>query len=256
MSEPMPHILVVDDERPIRRFLSTALGARGYAVQEASTGEEALAAVVIDEPDVIILDLGLPDLDGIDVVRRLREWSQIPIIILSVREDEEDKVAALDAGADDYLTKPFGVGELMARLRAAQRRAVHPLGEHAFAVGDLFVDLARRQVTLCGQEVQLTPTEYDLLRNLVTNAGKVLTHRYLLDRVWGAGYEGELHLLRVNVSNLRRKLEPDQTRPRYIVTEAGVGYRLRTEPWDLGLDRNVAAAHNDETKGSAGDGDA
>jgi len=227
MSEPGVRVLVVDDERPIRRFLQVSLSAHGCTVFEAATGQEALAAVATDRPDVVILDVGLPDIDGIEVTRQLREWTQIPIIILSVREHEADKIAALDAGADDYLTKPFGVGELLARLRVALRHATQPAGESTFATGDLIVDLVRRVVTVGGHEIQLTPTEYDLLRVLVTNAGKVLTHRQLLRQVWGVGYEAETHLLRVNMSNLRRKIEPEPTRPAYVITEPGVGYRLR-----------------------------
>lgn len=229
MSECKIRILVVDDERAIRRFLYTSLTANGYDVFEAANGEQALNQVIGVRPDVIILDLGLPDIDGIEVVRRLREWSQLPIIILSVREHEADKIAALDTGADDYLVKPFGVGELMARLRAALRHAASSPTESTFIVGDLEVDLARRIVIKDDQEVQLTPTEYDLLRILVLQAGKVLTHHYLIGQVWGPTYEQEVHLLRVNISNLRRKLEPVPARPRYIVTEPGVGYRLRTE---------------------------
>jgi two-component system, OmpR family, KDP operon response regulator KdpE len=230
MSEPGVRVLVVDDERPIRRFLQASLSAHGCTVFEAATGQEALAAVATDRPDVVILDLGLPDIDGIEVTRQLREWTQIPIIILSVREHEADKIAALDAGADDYLTKPFGVGELLARLRVALRHATQPAGESTFATGDLTVDLVQRVVMVGGHEIQLTPTEYDLLRVLVTNAGKVLTHRQLLRQVWGVGYEGETHLLRVNMSNLRRKIEPEPTRPAYVITEPGVGYRLRGTP--------------------------
>jgi two-component system, OmpR family, KDP operon response regulator KdpE len=229
MDESRLRILIVDDERAIRRFLNTALTAHGYAVHEATTGAEALAEVVDCHPDVMILDLGLPDMDGIDVVRRLREWSELPIIILSVRERETDKIAALDTGADDYLTKPFGVGELMARLRAALRRVSHSTTESSFVFDDLLIDLARRIVRSNDEEVQLTPTEYDLLRTLVLHAGKVLTHRYLLQKVWGPAYENEVHLLRVNISNLRRKLEAEPTRPRHILTEPGVGYRLRIE---------------------------
>ena len=181
-------------------------------------------------PDVIILDLGLPKMTGTEVTRCLREWTEIPIIILSVREEEGEKIAALDAGADDYLTKPFGPGELLARLRAALRRASKQETNSVFNVGDLMVDLAQRQVRVAGADVQLTPTEYDLLKALVLHAGKVLTHRQIVREVWGgAHYEDALHLLRVNVSNLRRKLEADATRPRFIVTEPGVGYRLRTE---------------------------
>jgi two-component system KDP operon response regulator KdpE len=229
MAESQVRVLVVDDERPIRRFLHTSLAAHGYAVFEAADGPEALAAVVDQRPDLVILDLGLPGMDGVEVTQRLREWTPLPIIILSVRDQEGEKIAALDAGADDYLTKPFGIGELLARMRAAQRRAAAPAGEPLYAAGELVVDLARRRVILAGQEVQLTPTEFDLLRVLVVNAGKVLTHHQLLRQVWGAGYESESHMLRVNIHNLRRKLEPDPSRPRYIVTEPGVGYRLRTE---------------------------
>jgi two-component system KDP operon response regulator KdpE len=227
-AEPALRVLVVDDEPAIRRFLRVALAAYGYQLFEATSGNDALVAVVTQRPDIVILDLGLPDLDGIEVTRQVREWSQVPIVILSVRGQEGDKIAALDAGADDYVTKPFGVGELLARMRVALRRAVGPAAEPVFTVGELSVDLARRVVTLAGREVSLTPTEYDLLRALVTHAGKVITHGQLLRQVWGQGYDGELHLLRVNVSNLRRKLEPDAARPRYITTEPGVGYRLRT----------------------------
>lgn len=222
-------VLVVDDERAIRRFLQVSLTAQGHAVFEATNGHEALDAVVAHRPDVIILDLGLPDMDGIEVTRRLREWTQTPIIILSVREHENDKIAALDAGADDYLTKPFSVGELMARLRVALRHAAQPNDTPIFSTGDLVVDLNRRIVTVAHSEVQLTPTEYDLLKLLVTHAGKVLTHHQILRQVWGMGYEDETHLLRVNISNLRRKIEPDPTRPIYLLTEPGVGYRLRVE---------------------------
>ena len=229
MTENALRVLVVDDERAIRRFLRTSLTAHGYTVYEASSGQEALSAVVGDRPDLIILDLGLPDLNGIEVARQLREWTRIPIIVLSVREEEATKVAALDVGADDYLTKPFGIAELMARIRVALRHADQPAGEPVFEVGDLRMDRARRQVLMAGNEIVLTPTEYDLLRVLVQYAGKVLTHRQLLRQVWGVGYDLETHLLQVNISNLRRKIEPDPSRPSYIVTEVGVGYRLRAE---------------------------
>jgi two-component system KDP operon response regulator KdpE len=222
-------VLVVDDERAIRRFLRASLSAHGYTVYEASNGREALSAVIGDRPDLIILDLGLPDLDGIEVTRQLREWTRIPIIVLSVREEEATKVAALDVGADDYLTKPFGMAELMARIRVALRHADQPAGEPVFEVGDLRMDRARRHVSMAGNEIVLTPTEYDLLRVFVQYAGKVLTHRQLLRQVWGTGYELETHLLQVNVSNLRRKIEPDPSRPSYVITEVGVGYRLRAE---------------------------
>jgi two-component system KDP operon response regulator KdpE len=222
-------VLIVDDERAIRRFLQVSLTAHGHIIFEASNGQEALEAVVAHRPDVIILDLGLPDLDGLEVTRRLREWTQTPIIVLSVREHETDKIAALDAGADDYLTKPFSVGELMARLRVALRHVAQPNDKPIFHTGALIVDLARRVVTVDQRDVQLTPTEYDLLKLLVTHAGRVLTHHQILRQVWGMGYEEETHLLRVNISNLRRKIETDPTRPTYLLTEPGVGYRLRAD---------------------------
>lgn len=219
-------VLVVDDEAPIRRYLRAALGAQGLTVYESASGEEALQAVLSHRPDIIILDLGLPDIDGIEVTRRLREWSQTPIIILSVREAEQDKVAALDAGADDYLTKPFGTGELLARMRVALRKQSSAANEPVFESNGLSVDFARRLVKVNEQEVQLTPTEYDLLKVLVTHAGKVITHHQLLRQVWGDGYD-DMHILRVNISNLRGKIEPDPSRPTYIHTEPGVGYRLK-----------------------------
>ena len=230
MTATLIRILVVDDERPIRRFLNASLSGQ-YTVLEAASGQEALAMVVSGRPDVIILDLGLPDMDGLEVARRLREWTHIPIIVVSVRDQEADKIAALDAGADDYLTKPFGVGELTARVRAALRRAAQPESEPVFQKDDLLVDLARRSVVRQGQAVSLTPTEYDILRLLVQHAGKVMTHDQLIRSIWGnesASDEEDSHLLRVNVSNLRRKLEIDPSRPHYIVTEPGVGYRLKT----------------------------
>lgn len=219
-------VLVVDDEIAIRRFLRVALNGQGFIVSEASNGEIALQAITINRPDIVILDLGLPDIDGIEVTRRTREWSKVPIIILSVREQENDKISALDAGADDYLTKPFGMGELLARIRTVLRRQSSSISEPIFSIGGLVVDLANRLVSVNGAEIQLTPTEYEILRSLVTNAGKVITNRQLLKQVWGEGYN-DLHILRVNVSNLRRKLEPNPSRPTYIHTEPGVGYRLR-----------------------------
>ena len=229
MSDAGQRVLVVDDENSIRRYLRAALSAQGFTVYEAANGEEAVNAVLNNRPDIIILDLGLPDFDGIEVTRRLREWSQTPIIILSVREAENDKIAALDAGADDYLTKPFGTGELMARMRVAMRRLANKSDEPVLQVDDLKMDLSRRLVTVSEKEISLTPTEYDILRLLMQNAGKVLTHHHLLRQVWGTAYESEMHLLRVNISNLRRKIEPDPARPHYLVTESGVGYRLRTD---------------------------
>jgi two-component system KDP operon response regulator KdpE len=221
-----PSILVVDDEAAIRRFLRLSLKAHGYGVTEAANGEDALAQVVAQPPALVILDLGLPDVDGIEVTRRLREWSRVPILILSVRGSETDKVAALDAGADDYITKPFGLAELLARMRAAIRRMENGAPGPHFIADDLVVDLARRVVSVAGEPVHLTPNEYDLLRLLVTHAGKVLTHRQLVSQVWGAEQPHDPHLLRVHISNLRRKIERDPARPRHILTEPGVGYRL------------------------------
>jgi two-component system KDP operon response regulator KdpE len=219
-------VLVVDDEVAIRRFLRVALNGEGFIVLEAALGQDALLALALERPDLVLLDLGLPDMDGVEITRRLREWSQVPVIILSVREQESDKIAALDAGADDYLTKPFGVGELLARIRTVLRRQAGGPSEPVFILGGLKVDLANHLVTVDNREVQLTPTEYGLLRALVIPAGKVLTNRQLLHQVWGEGYD-DLHILRVNISNLRHKIEPDPSRPTYIHTESGVGYRLK-----------------------------
>jgi two-component system KDP operon response regulator KdpE len=220
-------VLIVDDEVSIRRFLRVTLTSQAYVVLEAASGTDALSRVTEDKPDIVILDLGLPDIDGIEVTRLLREWTQIPIIILSVRGAENDKIAALDAGADDYLTKPFGVGELLARLRAALRRTARTPGDPVFTSGSLKVDLSKRVVAVAGAEASLTPNEYGLLKMMVTHAGRVLTHRHLLREVWGAEYGDELHMLHVNISNLRRKIEPDPARPQLIITEPGVGYRLK-----------------------------
>ena len=226
MDEKNLRVLVVDDERPIRRFLRNILGGR-YAVFEAENGASALQAVVLNKPDLVILDLGLPDMDGLEVLQRLRQWTDVPIIILSVRENEGTKVTALDAGADDYLTKPFSTGELMARIRAVLRHTIRSEGEPVYQIGELLVDLTKREVLLAGCRVTLTPTEYDLLRVLVRNTGKVLTHKQLTQAVWGGDYQVDPHLLRVNISNLRQKIEADPVRPHYIITEPGVGYRLK-----------------------------
>lgn len=226
---PGHRILVVDDEAPIRRLLRVVLSSTGFDVAEAVNGREAISAAATARPEVIVLDLGLPDVDGLEVIRQIREWSQAPILVLSVRGQEQDKVAALDAGADDYLTKPFGSGELLARIGVALRHALQPQTEPVFTSGDLTVDLGKRLVTMGDQQLRLSPIEYDLLKVLVLNAGKVLTHRQLLRQVWGAGYEQETHLLRVTMSNLRRKIEPLPAQPRYIITEPGVGYRLRAQ---------------------------
>jgi two-component system, OmpR family, KDP operon response regulator KdpE len=219
-------ILIVDDELPIRRFLQTILEGE-FCLHLADGGYAALSAAAATKPDLILLDLGLPDIDGIEIIRRIREWSMVPIIVLSVREREEEKVIALDAGADDYLTKPFGVSELQARIRAALRRSLQQIPEPVFTSGDLTVDLSDRKVSRSGKEISLTPTEYDILRVLVTHAGKVLTHRQLLKQVWGIAYLEQPHVLRVNISNLRRKIETDPSRPKHIITEPGVGYRLK-----------------------------
>jgi two-component system KDP operon response regulator KdpE len=222
-------ILIVDDERPIRRFLKTALIAHDFDVVEAFSGGDALRLASEKKPNIVILDLGLPDMDGIDVIRALREWTTIPIIILSVRDKEIEKIAAFDLGADDYLTKPFGVGELIARIRVALRHSISMDESPIFQVGLLKVDLGKHLIFLDNKEVSLTPTEYGILAYLVRNAGKVITHRQLLREVWGKAYEDEMHILRVNISNLRRKLETDATQPYYIRTESGVGYRMRDE---------------------------
>jgi two-component system KDP operon response regulator KdpE len=224
--DAVPRILVIDDELAIRRFLHTVLSSEAFLLHDAENGHAGLAAAAAFRPDVILLDLGLPDLDGIEVIKRIREWSQVPIIVLSVRERESDKVAALDAGADDYLTKPFGVGELLARIRAALRRSLQEIPEPVFSSNDLHVDLGSRRVTVDGADISLTPTEYDIVRLLVTHAGKVLTHTHILKQIWGVAYLEQPHVLRVNISNLRRKIEPDPSRPRHIITEPGVGYRL------------------------------
>ncbi|HEX2981563.1 MAG TPA: response regulator [Anaerolineaceae bacterium] len=222
-------ILVVDDEIEIRRFLRASLTAHDNTVYETNTGQEALRMAVDYRPDLMILDLGLPDMDGVTVTSRVREWSNIPIIILSVRSQEQDKIQALDAGADDYLTKPFGVGELLARIRVVLRRVVTADGDPFYRVGDLDVDLARRRVSIGQKEISLTPTEFDLIKTLAQHAGRVITHRQLIREVWGAGYEDADRLLRVNIANLRKKIEVEPSKPIYLLTELGVGYRLRDE---------------------------
>jgi two-component system KDP operon response regulator KdpE len=221
----MSRVLVVDDEPQILRALQTSLRGAGYEVETATTGREALTAAAVQPPDAVILDLVLPDMAGTDVARELRAWSAVPVIILSVVGDENEKVAALDAGADDYVTKPFGVEELLARLRAALRRA-ETSGEPVLEIGELRIDFDAHEVTMAGAPVQLTPHEYALLALLAGNEGKLLTHRTILREVWGRAYSDESHYLHVYVSQLRRKLEPDPARPRYILTEPGAGYRL------------------------------
>lgn len=225
-----PLVMVIEDEAPIRRFLRASLTEEGYRVEEATSGEEGIKKAMAQPPDIVILDLGLPGVDGHDVLRRLREWLTAPVIILSARDQEKQKVEALDAGADDYLTKPFGLNELLARMRTALRHTQPKTSEGtALQVGDLRIDLAARIVTLKGELVHLTPLEYKLLVLLMRNAGKVLTHRQLLRDVWGPHDVYENHYLRVFVATLRRKVEPDPTQPRYILTEQGVGYRFAAE---------------------------
>ena len=225
---PPPVVLIVEDEVQMLRFLRPALQGHGFTILEARTGEDALREASTRAPDVVLLDLGLPDLDGIEVTRRLREWSQVPILVISARGREEDKVAALDAGADDYVTKPFGVRELLARLRVALRRTSR-VGEGEsprLVLGDLEIDLEKRRVTVAGEPVHLTPIEYRLLAELARNAGKVMTHSQLLRRVWGPSYAHQSHYLRVYMAQLRRKIEADPAQPQRLITEPGVGYRL------------------------------
>ncbi len=231
MNDTGPLVLLIEDEPAMRRFLRAALGGHGYRLVEAETGVAGLTEAATRNPEVILLDLGLPDMDGLEVTRRIREWTSTPVIVISARGQERDKVAALDAGADDYLTKPFGVEELLARMRVALRRAAATGGpeEPVFVVGGIHVDQANRQVFVEGVETRLTPTEYRLLTALIRHAGKVLTHRQLLKEAWGPAYQAETQYLRVYMGQLRHKLEPDPARPRYLVTEPGVGYRLRTE---------------------------
>jgi two-component system KDP operon response regulator KdpE len=224
-------ILVIEDDRPIRRFLEAALANAGYEVVEAETGKLGLNHLLARVPDLVVLDLGLPDMDGMQLISQVREWSQVPIVILSARGRQDDKVQALNAGADDYLTKPFGVPELLARIKVALRHAaaLRPGGADEtsrFQVGELVVDLGARRVLLKDDEVHLTPLEYRLLTTLARNAGKVLTHAYLLQEVWGPGYSGQTHYPRMFIASLRRKIEDDPAEPRYILTEQGVGYRL------------------------------
>jgi two-component system KDP operon response regulator KdpE len=222
-------VLIVEDEAPIRRFLRATLTSHGYRVLEAGNGRDGMESVIAAQPDLILLDLGLPDIDGLDVTTRVREWAHTPIVILSARGQEHDKVAALDAGADDYLTKPFGVDELLARIRVALRHAARNADDRPVTLveaGSLRIDMARRLVQVAGQDVHLTPIQYDLLALLARNAGKVMTHTQLLKGVWGPNYERETHYLRVYMGQLRQKLEADPARPRLLLTEPGVGYRL------------------------------
>lgn len=224
-------ILLIEDEPQMRRFLRVTLQSHGYRLVEAPTGEEGIMHATTRNPDVVLLDLGLPDIDGIDVTRRFREWSDVPIIVISAREQEEDKIRALDAGADDYLTKPFGAGELMARIRVALRhKTMRTAGqEHIFEIDNLRVDLSKRQVIVDGKEIHFTPIEYKLLSVLITHAGKVVTHNQLMKEVWGPVYANQTHYLRVYMTQLRHKIEKVPARPRLLINEPGVGYRLKVD---------------------------
>lgn len=229
MSKAAATVLIIEDERQIRRFVRAALETAGYRVLEADTGKQGLSEISAHKPDLVILDLGLPDMDGIEVVRQLREWASVPIVVLSARLDERNKVTALDLGADDYLTKPFSTGELLARLRVALRHKTAvgtESSEGTFRVGELCVDRVHRRVTVDDKEIHLTPIEYRLLAVLVKNAGKVLTHQLLLREVWGPGHQERAHYLHIYMGHLRHKLEREPARPRYLLTETGVGYRL------------------------------
>jgi two-component system, OmpR family, KDP operon response regulator KdpE len=223
--ETKAQILIIDDEAQIRRLLKITLTGHGYNVEEAVNAQEGLNKAIIFRPDLIVLDLGLPDMDGLKVVQKIREYSKVPIIILSVKEQEDTKIASLDAGADDYVTKPFVMGELLVRIRAAMRHAAGDT-EPQLRFDELRIDLAHRHVTVQGNDVRLTPIEYDLLKYLALHAGKVLTHRFLLRTIWGPSYENDTYYLRVNIGQLRRKIEEDPSRPRHIITEPGIGYRL------------------------------
>jgi len=231
MSDPKPIILCIEDDPQIRRFLRTGLGSQGFEFLEAETGRQGISEAAARNPDLVILDLGLPDLEGVEVVRQLREWTSLPIVVLSARSLEGEKIAALDAGADDYLTKPFGMGELLARIRVALRHARGSATNDGsiFSVADLKVDLARRQVMLADRPVHLTPIEYRLLTALIKHAGMVLTHRQLLKEVWGPNHVEHSHYLRIYMAQLRHKLEADPAQPRFLLTEVGVGYRLAVE---------------------------
>lgn len=236
MTEEKELILLIEDEQQMRRFLRITLQSQGYRVIEASTANEAMLQAASRNPDIVLLDLGLPDMDGLEVTKRLREWTRTPIIVISAREQEQDKVKALDAGADDYLTKPFNANELLARIRVASRHSLRTRSgrpEPVFAFGSIRVDLSLRQVFLDDKEVHLTPLEYKLLMVLIRHAGKVVTHRQLLTDVWGQAHTNEVQYLRVYMTQLRHKLEKDPARPRFFMNEPGVGYRLKSDPDDM-----------------------
>jgi two-component system KDP operon response regulator KdpE len=219
-------ILIVDDEPQIRKLLHVSLKAHGFNVEEAASGQEGITRATVFKPDLLIVDLGLPDMDGKQIVRQIREWSTAPIIVLSARDQEQEKIEALDAGADDYVTKPFSVGELMARMRVSLRRVASPEHEPMLQCGDLTIDLVQRRVSVAEREIKLTPTEYELLKILAQFRGRVVTHKQLLKAVWGNNYDNDTHYIRVYIGQLRRKIEENPTQPRYIVTESGIGYRM------------------------------
>jgi two-component system KDP operon response regulator KdpE len=233
MKEIQSMILLIEDERQMRRFLRVTLQSEAYGVLEAETAADGLTQAATRNPDVVLLDLGLPDMDGLEVIEKLRDWSAVPIIVISAREQEGDKIKALDKGADDYLTKPFGAGELLARIRAALRRAApksHDQGEAVFVADELKIDFLKRQVYCGTREVHLTPIEYRLLTVLVKNAGRVMTHRQILKEVWGPPYVEQTHYLRVFMNQLRKKIEADSTRPHFLLNEPGIGYRFKPNP--------------------------
>lgn len=219
-------ILIIEDEPQIRKLLKVSLNAHGYDLEEAANGKDGVNRAAMFKPDLLIIDLGLPDIDGKEVVKQIREWSETPIIILTARDQEQEKIEALDSGADDYMTKPFGVGELLARMRVCLRRAATVEQQPVLVCGGLVVDLQQRRVTVDGDEVKLTPTEYEIIKIMMQHAGKVITHKQLLKAVWGNAYQQDTHYIRVYIAQLRRKIEQNPTQPRYIVTESGVGYRL------------------------------
>lgn len=219
-------ILVIDDEPQIRKLLKVSLNAHGYEIDEAANGHDGVNRAAIFKPDLLIVDLGLPDIDGKVVIKEIREWSEAPIIILTARDQEQEKIEALDSGADDYITKPFGVGELMARMRVCLRRTATVDNDPVLECGGLSIDLVQRRVLVDGQEVKLTPTEYEIIKIMAQHAGKVITHKQLLKAVWGNSYNDDTHYVRVYIGQLRRKIEKNPTQPRYIITESGIGYRL------------------------------
>ena len=219
-------ILVIDDESQIRKLLKVSLKSQGFYIEESHDGRDGINKVAIIKPDLVILDLGLPDMDGKEVIREIREWSNVPIVILTARDQEQEKIEALDNGADDYITKPFGIGELLARIRVCLRRKTEDENEHIFNFGGLIIDLVNRRITVDNMEIKLTPTEYEIIKVLAQNAGKVITHKQLLKKVWGNAYDNDNNYIRVYIGQIRRKIEPNPAQPCYIITESGVGYRF------------------------------